>query len=382
MGDDFVKVQKITEFKFRGSSSSTNTPKAFSLELTARCNNRCGHCYIGLPANDKAAKEKELSFEQIKSIVDQAVSMGVTGCLLTGGEPLLRDDFFDIYLYLKKKGLFVSIFTNACLITEEHVKLFKRYPPRDVEVTVYGVTKETYEKVTNVPGSFDSFMRGLNLLLDNSIKVRFKAMAVRSNLKELEEIKKFCNERTKDYFRFDPLLHFRYDRNEFRNQMIASERLTPLEIAQIEKEDLKRFEVLKKNCDNYIMPEFLDRVTNRLILCGAGNGKFVVTYDGYFKLCSSLHHPDCMYDLKKGTLKDAWGNFIPKVRTMTSNRKEFLEKCSKCPIINLCLWCPAHAYLESGELDKPIDYFCEVAHARAKMLESAVKKKEDEKLLK
>ena len=96
---------------------------------------------------------------------------------------------------------------------------------------------------------------------------------------------------------------------------------------------------------------------------------FAVSYDGYFRLCSSLWHPDCIYDLKNGKLKEAWGNFVLKVRDMQSNNKEFLEKCRKCPIINLCIWCPAHAYLESGELDTPIDYFCEIAHARAESLE-------------
>jgi sulfatase maturation enzyme AslB (radical SAM superfamily) len=54
---------------------------------------------------------------------------------------------------------------------------------------------------------------------------------------------------------------------------------------------------------------------------------------------------------------------------MRSRREEFLKKCRRCPIINLCLWCPAHAHLETGEMDKPVDYFCEVARARAASLQ-------------
>jgi radical SAM protein with 4Fe4S-binding SPASM domain len=65
-------------------------------------------------------------------------------------------------------------------------------------------------------------------------------------------------------------------------------------------------------------------------------------------------------------------NFVFKVRDMRSNREEFLSECRKCPIINLCIWCPAHSHLESGELDQPVDYFCEVAHSRQKMLQNAV----------
>jgi len=56
-------------------------------------------------------------------------------------------------------------------------------------------------------------------------------------------------------------------------------------------------------------------------------------------------------------------NGLPE--TPHSRRREFFERCRRCPIVNLCLWCPAHSYLETGELDRPIDYFCEVAQARA-----------------
>ncbi|MCD4774455.1 MAG: radical SAM protein, partial [Candidatus Aegiribacteria sp.] len=141
----------------------------FDIEITARCNNDCTHCYINLPAGDHEAKNKELSLKQICDIADQAVEMGALWCLITGGEPLLREDFFDIYMVLRKKGLLTSVFTNACLVTEEHADLFQKYPPRDIEVTVYGVTKSTYEKISRRPGSFEAFMCGLDILLSRGI---------------------------------------------------------------------------------------------------------------------------------------------------------------------------------------------------------------------
>ena len=144
-------------------------PFSFELEVTARCNNNCRHCCINLPAGDMKAREHEISFEEIKQIIDQGISMGAIWCLITGGEPLLRDDFFSIYLYMKKKGLLVSVFTNATLIGEEHVKLFQKYPPRDIEATVYGANRETYERVTRTEGSHAAFMKGLSLLLQKGM---------------------------------------------------------------------------------------------------------------------------------------------------------------------------------------------------------------------
>jgi radical SAM protein with 4Fe4S-binding SPASM domain len=344
-------------------------PFSFDLELTARCNLDCRHCYINLPAGDQGAKSSELTLDQISAIADQAISLGALWCLITGGEPLLRQDFTDIYLMLKKKGLLVSVFTNACLVTEDHVRLFKQFPPRDIEVSVYGVSQETYQRVTRRPGSYTAFRRGLDLLLQAGVKPRLKAMALRSNVHELPEIARFCRRYTKDYFRFDPLLHLRYDRDQERNEEIRAERLSPDEIVAIEGADDERAEALQQDCDKLILPEVADRECNCLFHCGLGTSSFTVGYDGAFRLCSSLISPDCVYDLHQGTLQDAWVNFVPTVRARSSSNPEYLAKCHVCPIANLCLWCPAHAYLENGELDSWNEYFCQVAHARARAIE-------------
>jgi radical SAM protein with 4Fe4S-binding SPASM domain len=357
--DDFTLWEKIR--KRKGLIS-------FDMEVTARCNNNCRHCYINLPAGDKEAKKKELSLEEIGEIGDEAVALGALWCLITGGEPLLREDFPDIYLSLKKKGLLISVFTNATLVTKEHIKLFKAYPPRDIEVSVYGVSKESYERVTRRSGSFAAFRQGLALLLENGLNVRLKAMALRSNVYELSEIARFCKERTKDYFRFDPFLHLRYDGNPIRNTEIMAERLSPEEIVALEKSDPERFQALEEGCNKLIFPQSAYPPGNHLFQCGAGIASFSLSYDGLFHLCPSLWHPDCVYDVKQGTLTDAWQGFIPQVREKRSESREFLDTCQKCPLINLCMWCPAHAYLETGELDAPVTYFCQVAHARAEAL--------------
>jgi radical SAM protein with 4Fe4S-binding SPASM domain len=368
VSESVVSSVHFSEFPLWREMKGKRSVMSFTLEITARCNNDCRHCYINLPAGDKLAKQEELSFEEIKGIIDEAASMGAVWCLLTGGEPLLREDFFDIYLYLKRKGILTRVFTNAIPITEEHIRLFKKYPPRDVEVSVYGVTEETYERVTRKRGSFNAFMRGLNLLLEGGIKVRLKAMALRSNYHEIPEITRFCRERTKDYFRFDPLLHLRYDGDPVRNEEIKSERLSPAELVALERSDPERSQAMDKECDVFIVPNFAHIKCNHLFHCGAGKNSFTVSYNGIFRLCSSLWHPDCIYDLRKGSLADAWSNLVPRVLDMRSDRREFLEKCRVCPIINLCLWCAAHAYLETGEMDVPVEYFCRVAHARAEAL--------------
>jgi len=366
------REMEIQRFALWERMKSHRAPISFTLEITARCNNDCRHCYINLPAGDPSVRADELTTHEILDIARQAADMGAVWCLLSGGEPLLRDDFVDIYLGLKRLGLLVSVFTNACLITPEHVELFRRYPPRDVEVSVYGSTRETYERVTRRSGSYDAFVRGLDLLLSSGIKVRLKAMALRANIGELEEISAFCRERTKDYYRFDPLLHLRFDGNELRNAEIRAERLNPVEVVAVERADDERFGALERSCDRLVTAERVTDGDDHLFRCGVGDGSFNVGYDGTFRLCSSLWHPETTYNLRTGTLYQAWTEVVPRVCELRSVRPEFLEKCNRCGIVNLCLWCPAHASLETGELDEWVEYFCDVAHERARAIAEAV----------
>lgn len=367
---EYVAQSSLPDFSLWELAKGKRVPFGFDIELTARCNNNCRHCYINLPAGDVEAQRKELAYSEIESIADQAVELGALWVLITGGEPLLRGDFFDIYKMLKKKGLLVSVFTNACLVTEQHIELFKHFPPRDIEISVYGITHQTYEAVTRKPGSFAHFMHGFDLLSSNGIKIRLKAMALRSNVHELPEIARLCRRYTYDYFRFDPLLHLRYDRDPSRNAEINQERLTPEEIVAVEQSDDERSAQLQKNCKEYIQPENESASCDHLFHCGAGLDSFSISYDGYFRLCSTLHHPQTKYDLRQSTLADAWNEFAPRVRDMRSSDQKFLQACRTCPIVNLCLWCPANACLETGKMDGFSQYFCQVAHARLNAIQA------------
>jgi MoaA/NifB/PqqE/SkfB family radical SAM enzyme len=380
MSSDFTATQPLPDFPLWERLSRRRVPLSFDLEVTARCNCDCRHCYINLPAGDRGARARELSLAEIDDLATQAVDLGALWCLITGGEPLLRRDFFDLYLLLKRKGLLVSLFTNACLVTPEHVRFLQDYRPRDLEVSVYGVTRETYERVTRRPGSFAAFRRGLDLLLEAGVPVRLKAMALRSNVHQLPEIAAFCRAHTKDYFRFDPLLHLRYDRDPHRNAEIKAERLSPAEIAAVEQADPERAASLQKHCGDLGQPESGPPGTDTIFSCGAGLASFSVTYDGYFRLCSSLNHPSSLYDLRRsrgqqglrpGGLRQAWFDFVPQVRGLRSSSPEFIHGCASCSLVNLCLWCPANADLELGRLDGRTGYFCQVARSRAQAIRTA-----------
>ncbi|HAS83305.1 MAG TPA: hypothetical protein DCS43_11695 [Verrucomicrobia bacterium] len=339
-------------------------PWAVEFELTTRCNLNCRHCHINQPAADKRARESELSASEILDIAAEAINLGTLWCLLTGGEPLLRDDFEAIYIGLKKAGLLVSVFTNATCVQSAHVDLFRKYPPRDIEVSVYGTTPQTYEAVTRVPGSHARFLAGMARLREGGIPMRLKSVLMQSNVHEHAEIARFCRRHTKDYYRFDPHLNLRFDHDPVRNQDILAERLTADQMVAIEREDPERIEALCKGADTLIGEDFAGIQCDHRFHCGAGQDGFTIGADGTLRLCSSLWAEGTTYDVRHGSVADAWNRFIPQVQDQRSRCISFLETCHRCPIVNLCMWCPANAHLETGDMDAFVPGFCEQAHKR------------------
>ncbi|MEE9523617.1 MAG: radical SAM protein, partial [Thermodesulfovibrionales bacterium] len=115
-----VKYQDVSSrIHHKAVTGNKRVPVNATLELTYRCNNRCVHCYCNLPTGDKIARESELSLEEIEKIFDELKEMGCLWLLITGGEPLLRDDFSQVYLAAKSRGFLVTVFTNGILVDDE-----------------------------------------------------------------------------------------------------------------------------------------------------------------------------------------------------------------------------------------------------------------------
>jgi radical SAM protein with 4Fe4S-binding SPASM domain len=341
--------------------------RRLDLELTERCNNNCIHCCINLRADDLEAKKKELSTAEVKRILQEAVSLGCLSVRFTGGEPLLRDDFEELYIFARKSGLKVLIFTNATLITRHLAELFSRIPPlENIEITVYGMKKDAYEAASRIPGSFEAAWRGINLLLENNIPFVAKGALLPANMKEIDEFAEWARGipwmegRPPGYSMFFDL---RCRRDGEKNELIKKVRVSAQEELKVfthrKDEYLKE---MKEFCAKFIGPP-----GEKIFSCGAGCGGCVDAY-GNFQPCLMLRHPQTVYDLRNGSLKDALENFFPKLRKMKSENSDYLARCAKCFLKGLCEQCPAKSWAEHGTLDTPVEYFCGIAHGQARFL--------------
>lgn len=337
------------------------------IELTERCNNNCRHCCINLPEDDFVSKDKELSTDEIKNILKEVTSLGCMTVRFTGGEPLLRDDFEELYVFARKQGLKVLVFTNATLINSRLVGLFSRIPPLEkIEVSVYGMKKSTYETATRVAGSYEAAWRGINLLLEKKIPFVVKSALLPSNKDEIKEFEGWAAtipwmDRPPSYSMFFDLRCRRDDPQ--KNLVIKKLRLS----ADAGLKVLTRRKAVYLKEMREFCSKFMRSSDDKIFSCGSGHGGCVDAY-GKFQPCMMLRHPDCVYDLRKGSLKDALENFFPKIREIKATNPEYLAKCAKCFLKGLCEQCPAKSWAEYGALDTPVEYLCAIAHTQARFL--------------
>ena len=336
------------------------------LELTERCNNNCIHCYINLPTNDEKARGRELSAEWIKSVLREAADLGCLTVRFTGGEPLLRPDFEEIYLAARNLGMGVVLFTNACLLTPALADLLKRVPPlRKIEVSVYGMKRASYERVSRAKGSFKAAWRGIRLLQERGIPFIVKGALLPPNREERPDFENWASTipwmagRPSYSMFYD--LHCRRDRKKSRS--IACLRLDPKEAVRELAGDARKREGLME-----FVSKFSGARGNDLFTCGAGLGSACLDAYGTLYPCIMLRSPEVAYDLRNGSLKEALDGYFPRLRKIKASRPEYQAKCARCFLKGLCEQCPARSWIEHGCLDSPVEYFCDVAHVLAREL--------------
>jgi MoaA/NifB/PqqE/SkfB family radical SAM enzyme len=162
---------------FQGRLAGRRLPLNGTIEITRRCPLTCLHCYNNLPMGDGEARRRELDFDEHCRLLDELADAGCLWLLYTGGEIFARRDFLDIYTYAKKKGFLITLFTNGTMVTERIADHLVAWRPFAIEITLYGLTRDTYERLTGIPGSFDSH-RGIALLLDRGLPLALKTVAV------------------------------------------------------------------------------------------------------------------------------------------------------------------------------------------------------------
>ena len=179
--------------------------------LIRRCNLTCKHCYTTSADIDFKG---ELSTEEVKLVMDDLYDFKVPMLILSGGEPLLRPDIFDVSRYAKEKGFMVSLSTNGTLITEKNIDQIADMNYDYVGVSLDGI-RETHDKFRQKEGSFEQSLHGIQLCKERGIKVGIRFTLTLDNYRELPSLLAVMDEYDIDKFY---LSHLNYSGRGLRNK--------------------------------------------------------------------------------------------------------------------------------------------------------------------
>jgi radical SAM protein with 4Fe4S-binding SPASM domain len=326
-----------------------------TVNLTYRCNLRCIHCFTDCSFNHS----KELSLGSWKKIIDQLYESGCLWLTISGGEPLLYEDFLPLYLYACKKGMKVTVFTNATLLSSEVIRAFTRHRPFMVEVSLYARSRRVHEAITGVRGSFSSTITHLRALAGRGIPVIVKAVGLRQNRQEVSKLKSFSEKLLgKGRFKFDSFIQPRLN----GDTSVCRYRLSPAQIIAIEA---RHPEMVGQRLKELDAQTVLPRPACFLYQCAARASSFFIEPDGRLKICTLS--PERSFDLGTVSFKAAFERGVRNLR-----RKKFRtdSKCQACALRGYCYFCPARALLETRDAERGSSYFCRLAKARKKQYEA------------
>jgi len=318
-------------------------PLRVLFELTYRCNFKCGYCYV--PESYKRMYKDELTTREVFSILDQLAEIGCLYLGFTGGEPFLREDFFDILTYAKKKGFQIIIHTNGSCIDEEKADLLMRLALNKVDIALQAMSEISFERISGVPGSCERVFRAIELLGKRGINLSFKTCVLKENTGEIAAIRNFVR-RLSAVHRLDDLLSPRLDgsRRPYQHRGMMRHQ----EIMRLLSDRYKRSACVqaRRPGKQQGYPEEAAQLPSprQLFRCGAGISQAVITPAGELKLCLMIDYPK--YKILDSSLREAWDGCVKIIDSVVLDGT---FACVRCSLRDYCKWCPGRGWLHARD---------------------------------
>jgi radical SAM protein with 4Fe4S-binding SPASM domain len=227
-------------------------------------------------------------------------------------------------------------------------------------VTLYGATRETYEKLTQIPGSYDRCMRGIRLARERHLPLKLKTVPTTINRHEVYEMQRLAEQELGVEFKFDSLVNPRIDCSESPLDV----RLTPEDAVALDFRDPRRRREYARLLEREMaQPAGDHQEASHVYFCGGGFNSCAIDPAGLMSICILSQQET--YDWRTGSFREGWDKFLSAVRTKGKTQR---TKCDACQIQSSCGMCPANGELENGDPESPVEFLCEVAHLRAMAL--------------
>lgn len=342
-------------------AAKNGTCASATFEITSRCNFRCKMCYVHSEDCNKHTEE-ELTLEQWTNIADQAQEAGVMFVLITGGEPLIRPDFADIYTMVIKKGFVVSINSNLSLVTDEHIELFKKYPPNRINASLYGVSDETYASLCGVP-AYTKVTGVIEKLRNIGVPVKINSSVTPFNCGDFEDILSFCKAKelpvaTAPYM--FPAARLSVERDRLSPEDAALYRVIG-DYKKLGKDNfLERAEKIERGVEYIQSGSCIDpEIKNTGVRCRAGTSSVWIDYKGNMSMCGMIP-ADEKNNIPLRGFRECYKDVHAYVKKIV-----LPQKCTECRFKYLCNICAATCKSETGSFSKAPTYVCRMSECTA-----------------
>jgi MoaA/NifB/PqqE/SkfB family radical SAM enzyme len=325
-------------------------PLSCLFEITPRCNLRCHFCYVALDPY----QGPYLGTDDSCRVVDVIENAGVLWLTLTGGEIFSRRDFSAIYEHALSRGLLVTLYTNATMVSDAVARLLADRPPFSVEVSIYGADAEHYEGTTQIRGSFARFERGIERLRQAGVPLLMKCPISSLSADHVDALVEWCRARELP-FKADPVIDARHD----GGLEPTLYRIAPRRVLQL-RDDLYRLKHGQvrpagplPECNARGAPDGVEE----LYTCGAGRIAFFVDALGNASHCVIDRAPSFPI------LETPWDELWARMGEWVTQPLPADAACSGCTLRGGCSNCPARARLATGNPFLKDQYQCDITHA-------------------
>lgn len=307
-------------------------PISGTFELTPRCNFNCRMCYVHLPENEIKKHGTELTGAEWIRIAQEAKDAGTTWLCITGGEPLMHPEFETIWRELTQMGFFITLQTNASLLTE-YEKLFEECPPRACKITLYGSNDQVYRDVCRVENGFTKADAGIRMLRQMKIPVELVSTVIQQNLDDVENIIRYVE---KNKLRWIPNINVRTAGRGVDVDMEHLRIRPPKKDSNAEQGSSRK---------NLVDPE-----RKPCTYCKDFRIGYWIVWNGYMRFCSFMNEPDI--SVRSRPFNECWKELVGFQESL-----EWPQECKECEYQKSCSRCAALFNIEGGKL-KIRDEYC------------------------
>ena len=334
--EDFIGPFNIQFLAMRKWCKETRSPFSLTLEMTPLCNFNCPMCYVHLSRAEMEKRGKPLSAAQWLEITRQFAEMGLVAVNLSGGEPLTRPDFWEIYEGISRQGIYPSLFTNGALLDERAVEHLLRFPPRGVKLSLYGADNETYAAMCGDPHGFDKVNHAIDLLRAAEIPLQVTSTLVKQNKSDLDKLEAYAQEKKLGL--------------EITTGVNASARVTENDPRESRLEDRIEDWDLKKLSGYKHKP-----IETPFSNCSPYGCSGVITWHGHLQVCA-FFEGEYVQLTEPYDIPAAWQELLRRADALT-----LPPECANWPDAEFCLTCPGELASETGHPDRIAKAVCERA---------------------